>query len=188
MVVGFSQIELTSMQKDYRFGGSFESIDHKKGNTGKSWYVLNYRDLETVLLPVSESTKTIALSIGLVLFILVIVALLIGRQVAHPLIRLIELTGKIAKGDFRVRAEIKTKDEFGILAQSFNRMGAIVKVRTLSGILPICSYCKKIKTDEGYWKQIEAYIQEHSEAEFSHGICRECAEKYYPEMNLYEEK
>ena len=58
---------------------------------------------------------------------------------------------------------------------------ALEKVKQLSGMLPICSYCKKVKDDKGYWKQIETYIQDHSEAEFSHGICSNCAEKYHPE-------
>ncbi len=64
---------------------------------------------------------------------------------------------------------------------------ALKEVKTLSGLLPICSHCKKIRDDNGYWNQIESYIHEHSEAEFSHGICQECAEKYYPDMDLYGE-
>jgi len=64
---------------------------------------------------------------------------------------------------------------------------ALSEVKTLRGILPICSHCKKIRNDEGYWDQIESYIGERSDAEFSHGICQECAEKYYPEMNLYDD-
>jgi len=63
---------------------------------------------------------------------------------------------------------------------------ALAKVKTLSGFLPICASCKKIRDDKGYWNQIEAYIQDHSEAEFSHGICPECAKKLYPE--LYEDE
>ena len=58
---------------------------------------------------------------------------------------------------------------------------ALVKVKTLSGLLPICASCKKIKDDQGYWKQIESYIREHSEAEFTHGVCPECAKKLYPQ-------
>jgi len=61
------------------------------------------------------------------------------------------------------------------------------EVKTLRGFLPICSHCKKIRDDKGYWNQIESYIHKHSDAEFSHGICPECAEKYYPDMDLYEE-
>lgn len=59
---------------------------------------------------------------------------------------------------------------------------ALSRVRQLSGLLPICSSCKKIRDDQGYWQQIEMYIQEHSEAEFSHSICPECARKLYPEI------
>jgi len=59
---------------------------------------------------------------------------------------------------------------------------ALIEVKTLSGMLPICSYCKKIRDDKGYWNQLEAYIHDHSEAQFSHGICPECARKYFPEI------
>ena len=59
---------------------------------------------------------------------------------------------------------------------------ALDKVKTLSGFLPICASCKKIRDDKGYWNQIEAYISEHSEAEFSHGICPECTKKLYPDF------
>jgi CheY-like chemotaxis protein len=59
---------------------------------------------------------------------------------------------------------------------------ALDKVKTLSGLLPICSSCKKIRDDQGYWHQIEYYIREHSEADFSHGLCAECAQKLYPDI------
>ena len=62
--------------------------------------------------------------------------------------------------------------------------GALSQVRLLSGMLPICASCKKIRDDRGYWQQIEEYIRDHSEAEFSHGICPGCVEKLYPEMTL----
>jgi len=58
---------------------------------------------------------------------------------------------------------------------------ALATIKTLHGILPICSSCKKIRDDEGAWKQIDTYISEHSGAEFSHGICPDCAKKLYPE-------
>ncbi len=63
---------------------------------------------------------------------------------------------------------------------------ALSEVKKLSGLLPICASCKRVRDDNGYWKQIELYIKEHSEAEFSHGVCPECAKKLYPEY--YEEK
>ena len=54
------------------------------------------------------------------------------------------------------------------------------EIKTLSGLLPICSACKKIRDDDGYWKQIEHYISEYTEAKFSHSICPDCKEKLYP--------
>jgi PAS domain S-box-containing protein len=59
---------------------------------------------------------------------------------------------------------------------------ALAKVKTLSGMLPICVSCKKIRDDRGYWNQIESYVREHSEAEFSHSACPECVKKLYPEL------
>ncbi len=56
------------------------------------------------------------------------------------------------------------------------------EIRKLRGFLPICANCKKIRDDQGYWTQVETYISNHSETEFSHGICPECAAKIYPEL------
>ncbi len=64
---------------------------------------------------------------------------------------------------------------------------ALSNVKQLSGLLPICSHCKKIRDDQGYWNQIESYIQKHSMAQFSHSICRECAQKHYPDFDIYED-
>jgi len=58
------------------------------------------------------------------------------------------------------------------------------ELKVLRGILPICASCKKIRDDKGYWAQIESYIREHSEAEFSHSLCPDCAKKLYPNMEL----
>ncbi len=58
---------------------------------------------------------------------------------------------------------------------------ALVEIKKLSGIVPICAACKKIRDDEGYWHQVEAYVTAHSEAVFSHSICPECIKKLYPD-------
>ena len=55
-------------------------------------------------------------------------------------------------------------------------------MKTLHGFLPICSSCKKIRNDAGYWQQIEAYVSAHSEAEFTHSMCPDCVKKLYPEF------
>jgi hypothetical protein len=60
---------------------------------------------------------------------------------------------------------------------------ALSKVRTLSGMLPICASCKKIRNDKGYWEQIETYLRDRSEADFTHGICPDCAQRLYPKLH-----
>jgi len=55
-------------------------------------------------------------------------------------------------------------------------------IKTLQGIIPICAHCHKIRDDQEIWQKIEAYIEKHSGARFSHGICPECVKKYYPEL------
>jgi DNA-binding NarL/FixJ family response regulator len=58
---------------------------------------------------------------------------------------------------------------------------AMAQIKTLSGLLPICSNCKKIRDDEGYWEQVEVYIAKHSDVDFSHGLCPDCMKKLYPD-------
>lgn len=61
---------------------------------------------------------------------------------------------------------------------------ALADIKTLSGLVPICSNCKKIRDDKGYWTQVEAYVQEHSQAQFSHGFCPECMRKLFPNLKF----
>jgi len=75
-----------------------------------------------------------------------------------------------------------------LISQKEKLETALFKIKTLSGLLPICSSCKKIRDDQGYWNQIEEYIGERSDACFSHGICPECAKKLYPDIDLYDDE
>ncbi len=78
----------------------------------------------------------------------------------------------------RKLAEIALQEEHAKLSK------AIEEIKVLSGLLPICASCKKIRDDKGYWNQIEAYIQEHTGATFSHSICQDCAKKIYPDLDI----
>ena len=80
----------------------------------------------------------------------------------------------------RKKRELQREKLIGELNKAF------ADVKKLSGLLPICSNCKKIRNDKGYWQELEIFLEEHSEAEFSHGLCRECAGKLYPDF--YSEK
>lgn len=81
------------------------------------------------------------------------------------------------------QANTQLHDEILIRTQTETDLkSALLEVKQLSGMLPICSSCKNIRDDKGYWRQIESFIKEHSEANFSHGICPDCVKKLYPEI------
>jgi len=65
---------------------------------------------------------------------------------------------------------------------------ALTEIKVLQGILPICASCKKIKDDKGYWHKVESYITDHSEAQFSHGLCEECSEKLYGDEDWFKKE
>jgi hypothetical protein len=77
-----------------------------------------------------------------------------------------------------VRLEARVQERTRELEES------LANIKQLSGLLPICASCKKIRDDKGYWQQVEGYITEHSEAKFSHGICPDCMKKLYPEYGV----
>lgn len=74
-----------------------------------------------------------------------------------------------------------SKAETQLLNEKNKLQTALDEIKTLRGIIPICSYCKQVRDDKGLWKQLEVYIRSHSEADFSHGICPDCLKKHYPE-------
>ncbi|MFO7910742.1 MAG: PAS domain S-box protein [Desulfotignum sp.] len=82
-----------------------------------------------------------------------------------------------------ISRQIEFQDERELLLKELKN--ALVHVKKLSGLLPICAHCKKIRDDQGYWNQIDSYIEKHSEAKFSHGICQECVDKLYKGENWY---
>jgi ligand-binding sensor protein len=100
-------------------------------------------------------------------FLMSLAKLIIEMSVAHK--RLLEFTEDLEK-----RIEERTA----------NLMQARNKIKVLSGLIPICANCKKIRNDDGYYEQIEKYISEHSEAEFSHGICPDCMKLLYPDFEI----
>ncbi|MDR3089895.1 MAG: response regulator transcription factor [Desulfobulbaceae bacterium] len=85
-----------------------------------------------------------------------------------------ELRARIGVAERLVNAQLSLSRKIEELAE------ALKHVKTLQGIIPICMHCHKIRVDEEAWHRIEAYIEDHSDAHFSHGICPECLEKYYP--------
>ncbi|MEQ8406942.1 MAG: hypothetical protein RKH07_01530 [Gammaproteobacteria bacterium] len=108
-----------------------------------------------------------------IIFRNIILAFIVPSLVAPPIIYYYgKLLLEIAKTEEVLRART---DEL---------QAALADVKQLSGMLPICAHCKDIRDDEGYWNEIESYVGRRSEATFSHGICPDCAKRYYPNVKL----
>lgn len=95
-----------------------------------------------------------------------------------------ERTAELTTSNKQLQAEIcqrkKTQEEREALIIELHQ--ALSEIKTLRGIVPICSFCKQIRDDKGYWNQVESYVQKHTEAEFSHGICPKCLAEHYPDL------
>ena len=87
-----------------------------------------------------------------------------------------ELRARIEVGRRMVELQAMLAEKIGELQRALN------EIKTLRGIVPICASCKKIRDDAGFWQQVDVYVRDHSEAEFSHGICPECMKRLYPEF------
>jgi PAS domain S-box-containing protein len=102
--------------------------------------------------------------------------------------RVKERTADLATANKQLKLQIeerkKAQEEKEMLIVELKN--ALKKVKTLGGLLPICTSCKKIRDDKGYWNQLEDYIHKHSEAEFSHSVCPDCAKKLYPDLDIYD--
>lgn len=99
-----------------------------------------------------------------------------GQTMRNTQGRPIRLLGTATDVTERRQAEEAQKE----LIEQLRR--ALSQVKTLSGLLPICASCKKIRDDQGYWQQVEEYVRAHADVEFSHGICPDCAEKLYGDL------
>lgn len=168
--------------------------------------------LEEFYRPLTTVRYIILLSALIAILLLIPFAMWLGDRIADPLSVMADRFQTAGEGDFSVRMESRTRDEIGRMATGFNDFmdrlelyrddladlnqhlekrveertvelrEALDQVKTLGGLLPICSACKKIRDDSGYWQQIETYIMNHSEADFTHSICPACEKELYSEF------
>ncbi len=99
--------------------------------------------------------------------------------------RVKERTAELIEANRKLTSEIHEREraerELETLVEELKE--ALAKVKTLSGLLPICANCKKIRDDQGYWIQVEVFVREHSDADFTHGLCPDCLATLYPEFS-----
>lgn len=154
----------------------------------------------SIMQDVAHIVKLIVVFSILVLVAGGIASISLSHIITRPLMALRESVESFGRGEANHKVAVTSQDEIGELAEIFNIMlekrrlieeerehliedlkKAIAEVKTLRGFLPICASCKKIRDDHGSWQQMEAYIREHTGAEFSHGICPDCMAELYPE-------
>ncbi|TAN45932.1 MAG: HAMP domain-containing protein [Nitrospirae bacterium] len=153
-----------------------------------------------IIKDVAHIVKLITIFSVLVLVAGISASIAFSHIITRPLRELANAAEGFGRGELNHQVVVSSKDEVGELAKIFNSMiekrrlieeerehliedlkKALAEVKTLRGFLPICASCKKIRDNHGSWQQMEAYIREHTEAEFSHGMCPDCMEKLYPE-------
>ncbi len=161
------------------------------------------------LMPAKTALLTNVLLLLLAVVGIMFVAWFLGNAtIVKRLGVLVDASRKLERGDLKTRTALDyQRDELGELSKAFDEMAealekrnmerqqaeeereklisslqqALSEVKKLSGMLPICASCKKIRDDRGYWNQIEGYIREHAEVEFNHALCPDCAKTLYPE-------
>jgi hypothetical protein len=120
-------------------------------------------------------------TISIVFILLIVIVHTFIEEIDSRQMRLEQFAKDLSKVNDELMSEIEERKQVeAALTEERNRLQkALDEIRTLSGMLPICSSCKKIRDDKGYWSQIESYIMAHSEAQFSHSICPKCAKALY---------
>ncbi|MDD5307623.1 MAG: type IV pili methyl-accepting chemotaxis transducer N-terminal domain-containing protein [Deltaproteobacteria bacterium] len=116
---------------------------------------------------VRELQRTDLVLTAIVLLVIALVAIFVFERAAAMVGRQYAEIHAIAEEKTRLAAEMQA---------------ALDEVKQLSGLLPVCAWCRKVRDDKGYWTRIEAYVEKHSNAVFSHGMCPECLEKNYPQI------
>jgi len=152
------------------------------------------RDVHGIVLAVVLFSSAV-LAVGM------LASMVFSRLLTRPLMELTAAAEAYGRGETQQPLAITTADEVGELAEVFNSMiakrqeaeaererliaelqVALEEVKTLSGLLPLCASCKKVRDDTGYWGQLEDYLRRHADVEISHGLCPDCAQKLYPDI------
>ncbi len=200
-LVSTSTVPITLGSNSVGFGGKKKSIDHSKGNVGESWHVVICVPKKIIITNAYKTTQKIIVASIISILVTAIIAMLLGKIIAKPIINLSHVASKIGQGNLQTRTGVCSTDEVGILAKSIDTMAenielsydekekvindlkvALDEINVLKGIIPICSYCKKIRNDKGAWDALEAYMSKHTDAKFSHAVCPECEKRIMEEL------
>lgn len=196
-----SQVAIPITEGDARvgFGGKYSSIDQSGGNPDERWHVILERDLDSALKPIYDTARVTVIAGIITTIIIAFLSRIFSRMISKPIVSLTKIATEIGNGNLSVTVPDSSSDEIRELGRSIKQMtenleatmasrdeleAALQNVKMLSGLIPICAKCKKVRDDRGYWNQLEKYITEHSEALFSHSICESCMEEMYGDLGF----
>lgn len=134
-----------------------------------------------VYIDAAKKSKTTLMVLHALFLIIGIIVLLLFRKIRFRYIETLNKKNRDLKEEMANRIHAEKEKEHKIVELK----KALEQISTLNGLLPICANCKKIRDDKGYWNQLESYIEQRSDAQFSHGICPECAEELYGNQNWF---
>jgi methyl-accepting chemotaxis protein len=196
---GFRGVGVTINAKSVKELTAISSVE----NTG--WVVVVRIPVEEAYLPLKHLSRTLIVS-QIVLFLAISTFIvLILLYILNPLKKASLAVRAMASGEREInKLPVKQNDEVGYLLDGLNNFVETIELRTkelvtandelvkqidkieeLSGLLPICAKCKKIRDDNGYWNLLESYIEQHSNALFSHSLCPDCSEELYGQEEWY---
>ena len=191
--------------KDYRgrmtliFTSALQAVD---------WLMLVKIDQSEVYAPLHQTHRVVVTVTAVLLGAALVFAYFLAGNMTRPITALTSLAERMSRGEYRLVADAASRDEIGVLGGAFNRMAASMlnkkvqleekvtqleqeiaerikaeeEVATLRGILPLCSFCNRIRDHQGVWQQVDTYLRDHSQADISHSLCPSCMEKHYPEQ------
>jgi len=197
----FTQKEMSQPLNQQLFT-QYETIIDEFSSTFKTLIEIEQSELKHAENRTSDLLKQSKISLyiltTLTLFLLGLLAYFISIRITSPLRKMAQAVTTYGKGDKTPWPVYLLKDEVSELGNAFGNMiknldvvhkqketliqelqNSLAQVKQLQGIIPICAYCKKIRDDQGSWSQLEVYINQHSEADFSHGICPECKDLHF---------
>lgn len=189
---------------NYRLG-SDEKIAYYSRNNEADWIIVTVADKNEIIEPIIWQMFYSFVLTGLIaLFLGVAQSSWLSRRFSNPVIELHKRVNAIIRGNGKSKSDyIYPDNEIGVIAKEVGQLAehelyikskqltelniklkkSLEEIKTLRGIIPICSYCKKIRDDEGIWNQLETYLYAHSDAELSHGACPECYKKQMAELD-----
>jgi HAMP domain-containing protein len=172
---------VTTLRDSITDGRRYAVVHETSPTTG--WLVVVMQPYQVTTADLTGYLVSLIVVAALAAFLIGIIAPQVAARATRPVEQLAAALRDFSPVDTPTRLAVPddAPAEVGDLAESFAAMAQRTQ-RVMTGLVPICAECKRIRNEQGNWEQVEQYVREHSEAEFTHGLCPECLRKLYPEI------